>query len=76
MDTAKCVKLALRVLNKTMESLSADSIDLFSRESRRTRTRDARWESLFNRVDVLETEGQRGSHPFCGLGQFSTSRIF
>jgi len=30
MDSEQCVKLALRVLNKTMESLSAENIDLFS----------------------------------------------
>ena len=29
MDTEACVKLALKVCNKTMESLSAESIDLF-----------------------------------------------
>lgn len=30
MDAAACVKLSLKVLNKTMESLSAESIDLFA----------------------------------------------
>ena len=30
MDTAACLKLALKVLNKTMESLSAENIDLFA----------------------------------------------
>ena len=30
MDSDQCVKLALKVLNKTMESLSAENIDLFA----------------------------------------------